>query len=44
MDISLAMIILFLGAGLISLFFHHQFKKLAEIADELEKLEETDEA
>jgi len=39
LDISLAMIILFAGMGAIALFFHHQFKKLASIADEIEKLD-----
>ena len=39
LDISLAMIILFAGLGGIALFFHHQFKKLASIADEIEKLD-----
>ena len=39
LDISLAMIILFAGLGVITLFFHHQFKKLASIADEIEKID-----
>lgn len=37
MDISYALIILFAGLGVIALFFHHQFKKLAAIADDIEK-------
>ena len=40
LDISLAMIILFSGLGVIALFFHHQFKKLACIADEIEKIDQ----
>jgi ABC-type multidrug transport system fused ATPase/permease subunit len=36
---SLALFILCLGIAFILLFFHHQFKKLAEIADELEEMD-----
>jgi len=39
-DISLAMIILCAGLGIIALFFHHQFKKLSTIADELKEIEQ----
>jgi hypothetical protein len=42
-DISLAMIILFAGLGIITLFFHHQFKKLANIADEIENINKPEE-
>lgn len=38
-DISLAMIIIFVGFGGILVFFHYQFKKLSDIADEIEKEE-----
>lgn len=43
LDISLAMIILFAGLGVIALFFHHQLKKLAGIADEIEKMDRFEE-
>jgi hypothetical protein len=38
-ETCLALFILLFGLALISLFFHHQFKKLASIADEIEELE-----
>jgi len=43
MDISLAFIILFTGLGIITLFFHHHFKKLACIADEIEEMHQSEE-
>ena len=41
-DTTLALFILFLGLAIISLFFHHQFKKLASIADEIEEMENSE--
>jgi len=41
-DTSLALIIIFIGLGGISLFFSHQFKKLSEIADEIQEYQENE--
>lgn len=42
-DSAIAFSIVFLGLGFILYFFHRQFAKLAQIADEIEKGEETEE-
>lgn len=41
-DISFALSIIFIGVGFILWFLHRQFSKLADIADDIEKIKNQD--
>lgn len=41
-DISFALAIIFIGIGFILWFLHRQFSKLADIADDIEKIKNQD--